>query len=251
MICLLNFEAGYGNKAAIRVDALEIRTGEIMGILGRNGSGKSTLLRALVGILSYRGEALADGKEIKSLSHRERARKIAYLPQQLSLPRMDIQTLAAHGRFARMSFSKVQGEADRAAVKKALEETGLWEERGRCVADLSGGERQRAYLAMVLAQDADYLLLDEPGASLDIAHQIETMDLLRRLADRGKGIVITSHDLPQAAACSDRICLIENGKKTACLSPEELADDTDLLRRAMGVTLVRTEKGIYPYGLEK
>jgi iron complex transport system ATP-binding protein len=164
---------------------------------------------------------------------------------------MSVGTLVAHGRFARMSFSKTMGVKDREAVRHALEMTGLWEERHRSVAELSGGERQRAYLAMVLAQETEYLLLDEPAASLDIAHQIEIMELLKQLSSDGRGIVITSHDLPQSAAYCDRICVIDRGRAALAIPAAELAEKTEMLRETLGVTLTPAGKGLYPYVLDR
>ena len=251
MIELKDFRAGYKGVEKIRIDDLRIEPGRILGLLGRNGSGKSTFLKALVGIIPYGGHAILDKTETSSMSHRERARRIAYLPQQLAPVSMSVGTLAAHGRFARMSFSKVMGEKDREAVRHALEMTGLWEERHRSVAELSGGERQRAYLAMVLAQETEYLLLDEPAASLDIAHQIEIMELLKQLSSDGRGIVITSHDLPQSAAYCDRICVIDRGRAAPAIPAAELAGKTEMLRETLGVTLTPAGKGLYPYVLDK
>ena len=251
MIELKDFRAGYKGVEKIRIDDLTIEPGRILGLLGRNGSGKSTFLKALVGIIPYGGHAILDKTETSSMSHRERARRIAYLPQQLSPVSMSVGTLAAHGRFARMSFSKVMGEKDREAVRHALEMTGLWEERHRSVAELSGGERQRAYLAMVLAQETEYLLLDEPAASLDIAHQIEIMELLKQLSSDGRGIVITSHDLPQSAAYCDRICVIDRGRAAPAIPAAELAGKTEMLRETLGVTLTPVGKGLYPYVLDR
>lgn len=251
MIELKDFRAGYKGVEKIRVDELRIEPGRILGLLGRNGSGKSTFLKALVGIIPYGGHAILDKTETSSMTHRERARRIAYLPQQLSPVSMSVGTLVAHGRFARMSFSKVMGEKDREAVRHALEMTGLWEERHRSVAELSGGERQRAYLAMVLAQETEYLLLDEPAASLDIAHQIEIMELLKQLSSDGRGIVITSHDLPQSAAYCDRICVIDRGRAALAIPAAELAEKTEMLRETLGVTLTSAGKGLYPYVLDR
>lgn len=251
MIEFKDFRAGYKGVEKIRIDDLRIEPGRILGLLGRNGSGKSTFLKALVGIIPYGGHAILDKTETSSMSHRERARRIAYLPQQLAPVSMSVGTLAAHGRFARMSFSKVMGEKDREAVRHALEMTGLWEERHRSVAELSGGERQRAYLAMVLAQETEYLLLDEPAASLDIAHQIEIMELLKQLSSDGRGIVITSHDLPQSAAYCDRICVIDRGRAAPAIPAAELAGKTEMLRETLGVTLTPAGKGLYPYVLDK
>ena len=251
MIELIDFRAGYRGEEKIRIDKLKIESGRILGLLGRNGSGKSTFLKAMVGIIPYEGHALLDETETSEMTHRERAGRIAYLPQQLSPVNMSVGTLAAHGRFARMSFSKVMGEKDREAVRHALEMAGLWEERHRSVAELSGGERQRAYLAMVLAQETEYLLLDEPAASLDIAHQIEIMELLKQLSSDGRGIVITSHDLPQSAAYCDRICVIDRGRAAAAISAAELAGKTEMLRETLGVTLTPAGKGLYPYVLDR
>lgn len=251
MIELKDFRAGYKGVEKIRIDDLRIEPGRILGLLGRNGSGKSTFLKALVGIIPYGGHAILDKTETSSMTHRERARRIAYLPQQLSPVSMSVGTLVAHGRFARMSFSKVMGEKDREAVRHALEMTGLWEERHRSVAELSGGERQRAYLAMVLAQETEYLLLDEPAASLDIAHQIEIMELLKQLSSDGRGIVITSHDLPQSAAYCDRICVIDRGRAAPAIPAAELAGKTEMLRETLGVTLTPAGKGLYPYVLDR
>ena len=251
MIELKDFRAGYKGVEKIRVDELRIEPGRILGLLGRNGSGKSTFLKALVGIIPYGGHAILDKTETSSMTHRERARRIAYLPQQLSPVSMSVGTLVAHGRFARMSFSKIMGVKDREAVRHALEMTGLWEERHRSVAELSGGERQRAYLPMVLAQETEYLLLDEPAASLDIAHQIEIMELLKQLSSDGRGIVITSHDLPQSAAYCDRICVIDRGRAALAIPAAELAEKTEMLRETLGVTLTPAGKGLYPYVLDR
>ena len=251
MIELKDFRAGYKGVEKIRVDDLRIEPGRILGLLGRNGSGKSTFLKALVGIIPYGGHAILDKTETSSMTQRERARRIAYLPQQLSPVSMSVGTLVAHGRFARMSFSKIMGVKDREAVRHALEMTGLWEERHRSVAELSGGERQRAYLAMVLAQETEYLLLDEPAASLDIAHQIEIMELLKQLSSDGRGIVITSHDLPQSAAYCDRICVIDRGRAALAIPAAELAEKTEMLRETLGVTLTPAGKGLYPYVLDR
>jgi iron complex transport system ATP-binding protein len=251
MIELKDFRAGYKGVEKIRVDELRIEPGRILGLLGRNGSGKSTFLKALVGIIPYGGHAILDKTETSSMTHRERARRIAYLPQQLSPVSMSVGTLVAHGRFARMSFSKIMGVKDREAVRHALEMTGLWEERHRSVAELSGGERQRAYLAMVLAQETEYLLLDEPAASLDIAHQIEIMELLKQLSSDGRGIVITSHDLPQSAAYCDRICVIDRGRAAPAIPAAELAGKTEMLRETLGVTLTPAGKGLYPFVLDR
>ena len=251
MIEMTDFRAGYRGEEKIRIDSLRIEPGQILGLLGRNGSGKSTFLKALAGIIPYEGSAVLDRTEMSAMPHRERAGRIAYLPQHLLPAGMSVSTLAGHGRFSRMPFSKVMGEKDREAVRNALEMTGLWEQRHRRVAELSGGERQRAYLAMVLAQETEYLLLDEPAASLDVSHQIEIMELLKKLSSDGRGIVITSHDLPQSAAYCDCICVIDRGRAAPAIPAAELAGDKEKLRETLGVTLTPAGKGLYPYVLDR
>ena len=163
MICVRDFCAGYDGRVVLRADALDLREGRVCGLLGRNGSGKSTLLKAVCALGPYQGSVLVDGNEVSDLQRIERARRVAYLPQSLAVPQMSVRTLVSHGRFARMSASKVLGDQDRLRVEEAMRSVGVDGMAGRELPELSGGERQLAYLAMVVAQDAPMLLLDEPG----------------------------------------------------------------------------------------
>ena len=253
MLELRKFKAGYGAKSLLALDALELAPGRITTVLGRNGSGKSTLLRAIVGIVPYEGVVKLDGVELRTLSRPERARRIAYLPQTLPVPELDLYTLVSHGRFSRLGFSRRLGERDRTAIRSAMEAADVWPLRHRRAGDISGGERQRAYLAMVIAQDADFLLLDEPEASMDVAHQLKLAELFRELAARGKGIVVSSHDLPLSFAVSNRIVLLAEGGTAAEGTPEELIGMQEVMRRAMGASLVpaRNGGGLFPYVIAK
>ena len=252
MICLRDVAVGYGERAVLRVDGLELAPGEVSALVGRNGCGKSTLLRALVGILPHEGEVLVDGHEVAALPHRERARLLAYLPQSLRVADLTVAALVAHGRYARLSgVSKTLGAADREAVGRAMEVADVSWLADRTLAELSGGERQRAYLAMVVAQDTPYLLLDEPGTYMDAEHRLLLGTFLARLAREGRGVVVTSHDLPEAFSVADRVCLVADGGLVASDAPERLAARPDVVRAAMGVSVVpeRTEGALYPYAL--
>ncbi len=253
MLELRDLKTGYGSKAVLQLDELDFLAGQITTILGRNGSGKSTLLRSIRGMIPCSGSVRLDGEDIHELPPRERAKRVAYLPQTLSVPEMDVYTLVSHGRFCRQHPSGRLSEADREAVQHAMEEADVWHLRSRRLRQISGGERQRAYLAMVIAQDAKFLLLDEPEASMDIAHQMELAGRFRALAERGKGLIISSHDLPMSFARSDRIILLAEGKKLAEGTPAQLAAQPEIMRRAMGaaVALAGSGEGVFPYVIVK
>ena len=137
MIELREVTLGYGEQVLLRVDELTLPRGRITAVIGRNGCGKSTLLRALVGVLPYGGSIRLDGDELRSLSHRERARRVAYLPQTLSTPAMSVHTLVGHGRFARLGPLQSLSRADRSAIQQAMELTDVWELRHALVRDPS------------------------------------------------------------------------------------------------------------------
>lgn len=256
MIKIENLHAGYG--VGEKSDFLNIKNavfeeGKITGIVGLNGSGKSTLLKTVIGINSISsGDILIDGKKVKSLGHKGRAREVAYLPQSYAVPNMDIYTLVSHGRFPYLGFSKVLGQRDIQLVENALHLTDLWEFREKNLSEISGGQRQRAYLAMVIAQDTKYLLLDEATSSLDIKHQLEILNVLKKLAAQGRGIVITCHDLPQSFSVCNKIYLLEKGAVAAEGSPEEIAVGEKLLK-VMGVGVKKSElaESLYEYQLVK
>ena len=219
---------------ALAVDSLELNDGQVSALVGRNGCGKSTLLRCLAGVLPHEGSVLLDGVELGSIGHKERARHLAYLPQELGCPRMDVYTLACHGRFATLGAVRTLGERDRRLVREAMQLTGVWELRDRPLADVSGGELQRAYLAMVVAQDAGTLLLDEPSAHLDAQRGWELAKLLRRLADEGLAVVVATHDVESVFSCADKVCLMADGRVIA-QGPPGAVDKSGAVPSALGV----------------
>jgi iron-chelate-transporting ATPase len=197
----------------------------VVGLIGHNGSGKSTLVKLLArqqpassGMIRY------EGTPLRGWSDRAFARKVAYLPQQTpAAAGMLVKELVALGRYPWHGALGRFGEADRAKVAEAMQLTGIEPFADRLVDTLSGGERQRVWLAMLMAQDARCLLLDEPISALDIAHQVEVLSLMRRLADdHGIGIIVVLHDVNMAARFCDEILALHSGRLIARGSPDEI-----------------------------
>lgn len=252
MIELRNVSIGYENKIIINNLSADFSEGEFTCIIGKNGSGKSTLLKAIDGILSYRGQILSDGIEIMKLSRKDRAKKIAYLPQIRQIPDIEVQTLIAHGRFPHLGFSRTMSKEDNDKVLHAAKLTSVHNILHRHVAELSGGERQRVYLAMVIAQDAETILLDEPTTYMDINNQIEIMNILSALNREGKNIIMVAHDLPQAFTYGTEIKILHDGTIIESGHPDGLCMSTKL-KNIFGIALEksRSSKELYEYHLVK
>lgn len=216
---------GYGARAVLDGVHLTIRRGEVTALIGPNGSGKSTLLRTLVRLLAPTdGTVLIDGRAIHELSSREVARQMAALPQQPEIPAgLTVRELVEQGRYPHRGPLRTYGAADRAAVERALDETGMISFANRPLDELSGGERQRAWIALALAQDTPILLLDEPTTFLDLGHQFEVLELIGRLrAQNGLTVVLVLHDVNQASRHADRIVALDQGMIVADGPPAEV-----------------------------
>lgn len=197
--------------------------GGVIGLIGPNGAGKSTLVRAVAGLIPAEGAILIDGASIASMPLRDRARRIAYLPQGQSVHwPLTVARLVALGRLPHLAPFARPGAADAQAIESALERTELLSLRDRPVDELSGGERARVLLARALAVEAPLLLADEPLAALDPAHQIDVMALLRAEAARGATVIAVLHDLTLAARWCDRLLLIDQGRLVADGKPAEV-----------------------------
>ncbi|MBD9528731.1 ABC transporter ATP-binding protein [Paracoccus sp. PAR01] len=205
--------------------------GGITGIIGANGSGKTTMLRAMAGLLPpEHGLVRHQGQDIPTLPPRARARRIAMLPQSAAAPPgLTVRQLVARGRTPWMRPFLPMGPADRAAVDRALQAVGLVDLAARPVDSLSGGQRQRAWIALVLAQECDTILLDEPLNFLDLPHQAELVGLLRQLGET-RSVVMILHDLTIAARVCDQVLALREGRLVAIgppgtvLSPEPLRE---------------------------
>lgn len=207
-------EAGYESRRVLHGITLDIAAGQSAAIIGPNGSGKSTLLKCMARLLQpWKGSVLLDGQPLGARPTREIAKRVAVLSQNpVAPPELTVAELAGYGRYPHVSWSERFGSADHAAVDRAIEACALRELAGRKLATLSGGERQRAWLAMALAQEPRILLLDEPIAALDIAHQLELLELLKTLNARdGITVVMVLHDINLAMRYADRMVLMKAG----------------------------------------
>jgi iron complex transport system ATP-binding protein len=212
----------YGDRLVVEELALEVAPGRITAIVGANGCGKSTLLRALARLLSpTSGQIVLDGVELNSRPTKEIARLIGLLPQSPIAPEgIVVSDLIGRGRHPHQRVFARWSRADDEAVAAALDATGIADLADRPVDELSGGQRQRVWIAMALAQATDILLLDEPTTFLDVAHQIEVLDLLADLnRARGTTIVMVLHDLNLAARYADEIVAVCRGRVHAIGSP--------------------------------
>ncbi len=200
---------------ALRDVDLELVQGEILALVGPNGSGKSTLLAALARDTPPRqGRVQLDGVDAWQWRRRRFARRVARLPQEPRCPEgLTVEALVAAGRNPHRGWLAPASPADRRAVAEALAWMDLDELRSRPVVTLSGGERRRAWLAMVLAQEAPVLLLDEPASNLDLRQRWEVLALLRRLnEERGTTMAVVLHDLEEAAWLAHRVAVVKRGR---------------------------------------
>ncbi|HYK72842.1 MAG TPA: ABC transporter ATP-binding protein [Pseudoneobacillus sp.] len=218
----------YGEALIIDELNLKIPKGEITVFIGGNGCGKSTLLRSIARLLKpVSGSILLEGAAIAKQSTKEIAKRMAILPQSPSAPEgLTVLQLVKQGRYPYQSWLKQWSEDDEKKVKDALKATGLEELQERAVDSLSGGQRQRAWIAMTLAQDTDIILLDEPTTYLDMAHQIEILDLLFELNENEKRtIVMVLHDLNLACRYAHNIVAIKDKRIYAQGNPELIIND--------------------------
>ncbi len=220
-----NLELGYGNRTVVENLDLQVPPGRITCIVGANACGKSTLLRSMSRLLSPRGgHVLLDGKDVHRLPAKKLARTLGLLPQSPIAPEgIVVADLVGRGRHPHQRVLSRWSREDDAAVADALAATHTTELAERSVDELSGGQRQRVWIAMVLAQQTDLLLLDEPTTFLDVSHQVEALDLLTDLnRDRGTTIVMVLHDLNLAARYADHLVAMADGSIYASGDPSEV-----------------------------
>jgi iron complex transport system ATP-binding protein len=227
----------YGDRIVADRLTTAIPAGKVTTIIGPNGCGKSTFLRAIARLLKPKaGRVLLDGKAITSMRTRELAKVLGLLPQSPTAPEgLSVADLVAKGRHPHQSWLRQWSSDDETEVDAALRLTGMHELADRAVDELSGGQRQRAWISMALAQETDVLLLDEPTTYLDLAHQVEVLDLVDKLhVDLGRTIVMVLHDLNLAVRYSDHLIVMCEGRIVASGPPEELIT-AELLRDVFGL----------------
>jgi iron complex transport system ATP-binding protein len=230
----------YQDKAVLNDIDLAIQPGELVGVIGPNGSGKSTLIKCLSRALTpQRGRVWLNGSELVSLSQQHIAQHVAVVSQAVELPPgFTAFEIVMMGRVPHLAWWQNENARDKEIARAALEATGTWALADRLVNHLSGGERQRVVIARALAQEPQILLLDEPTAHLDIKHQIEVMELVRRLnRERGLAVLVVSHDLNLAAQYCSRLVLFKEGRVYTSGLPRDVIA-SDVLREVYGVELL-------------
>ncbi|WP_299570034.1 ABC transporter ATP-binding protein [uncultured Williamsia sp.] len=228
---------GYGGRTIVDGLSVDIAAGAITAIVGPNACGKSTLLRGLSRLLSpTRGQVVLDGRDISALKTKDVARRLGLLPQTSIAPEgITVADLVARGRFPHQRVLRQFSRDDERAVTDAMAATGVDALAGRPVDELSGGQRQRVWVAMVLAQQTPVILLDEPTTFLDIAHQIELLDLFGRLnRSQGSTIVAVLHDLNHACRFADVVIAMKDGAIVAQGAPADVIT-ADLVEDVYGL----------------
>jgi iron complex transport system ATP-binding protein len=227
----------YGRREVLRGLDCAFPDEQITAIVGANASGKSTMLRAMARLVKPQaGSVLLDGADIATLPTRDVARRVGFLPQSPVAPEgLTVGDLVSRGRYPHQRLGRPQSAHDRERIAWALDATGTTDLRDRPLDQLSGGQRQRVWIAMVLAQDTGVLLLDEPTTYLDLAHQLEVLDLLAELNERdGRTIVLVLHDLNQACRYAHHLVAMRDGKVYAAGPPREIVD-AELVHAVLGL----------------
>lgn len=220
-----SIRVGYENKTIVHGLSLQIPDGKITTIIGSNGCGKSTLLKAITRILKHEsGQVILDGQNISKMKTKDLAKELAILPQSPeSAHGLTVEELVSYGRFPYQKGFGNLSQKDKDVIDWALQVTKTEDFRVQSVDALSGGQRQRVWIAMALAQETDIIFLDEPTTYLDMAHQLEVLELLYRLnEEQGRTIVMVLHDLNQAARFSDYIVALSQGELVKFGTAEEV-----------------------------
>ncbi len=259
MLEVHNLYAGYDGYNILQDVSLQIPEGKITMMIGPNGCGKSTLLKTMAGIITpQKGEVLLDGVSLKGMKRRQVAKRLALLPQSPLVPEgLRVRELVQYGRFPYQKTMRSLNRQDLEIVAWAMKKTGVLVHADAYVNELSGGQRQRVWIAMALAQKTGILLLDEPTTYLDIAHQLEILELLRDLnREEQTTIILVIHDLNQAAKFADHVIGMKQGRALYCGKAQEVIREQQLLQLFdIHAKIVQDEEHGYPicmdYALHK
>jgi iron complex transport system ATP-binding protein len=234
-----NVTVTLGNRRVLDDISLEADFGSVLAVLGPNGAGKTTLLKAAAGMLEHGGRVELCGADTARMSPRERGMRLAFVPQRSQLnARLPVYTIVSHGRYAHRGGLARLSAHDRQAIVSAMARADVTELAARELPELSHGEQRRVLLARALATEARVLLLDEPTASLDIAHALALFATLRALAQDGYCVVMVLHQLDDALRFTDRALLLQQGRLIACGSTHSVITP-DHVRRVYGVQLLQ------------
>lgn len=221
-----------GGALVLRGVSLDLSAGEWLSLIGPNGAGKSTLLRTVAGLVAYRGTIRLDGTELRALSRRAAARRVAFVPQTPLLPpEMTVAEYVLLGRTPHLGYFAVESERDRTAAAAALARLDLDRFATRRLGSLSGGEAQRSVLARALAQEVPLLLLDEPTTSLDVGRQQQVLELVEELREeQGLTVLSAMHDLTLAGQYAERLVMLAAGRVVASGTPAEVLTEQKIAR---------------------
>lgn len=250
MLKINDLNVKIGEKHILNNLSVDFENGAITCILGANGCGKTTLLRSIDGLTKCSGSIIFNEKDVKNMSIKERAKVIAFLPQKRPTPKIEGGLLIEHGRFPHLNFMKTLDEKDIEIVNKAIEMTSTENLINKLLTKMSGGEQQRVYIACALAQETDILLLDEPTTHLDLQSQIDILNLMKKLKETGKTIIVVLHDIVQAFSISDKIILMKDGEIIDYGSPEDVCQNGKV-KDVFGFDIERddSQNALYPFKL--
>lgn len=228
MIAVEDVSVSFDDVTVLDSVSVAAESGELVGLVGPNGSGKTTLLRTISGALTPdRGRVRIDGDDVHAISSRAASQRVAVVPQDTSISfSFDVRRIVGMGRTAHRGRFESMTVEDRMAIENAMERTGTAQFAERSINAISGGERQRVLLARAIAQETPALLLDEPTASLDVNHGIETLQLVRSLVDDGTAAIAAIHDLDLAARYCDSLVLLSDGDVVATGPPESVLTES-------------------------
>ena len=225
MLKIDSLTVAYGDKTVLRDVSFEVLPGEILALIGPNGAGKSTLVRAASGVVPIVSGQVSVGKhDLTGLTHNQRAKILAVVPQARQLGgAFSVEQAVMMGRTPYLNWLGQESEADKAAVRLALQQTCLDIFADRQIAQLSGGEQQRVLLARALAQSTPVLMLDEPTNHLDLQHQTNLLSLVKRLAQENQlAVLMALHDLNLVSFFADKVALLVEGELRCLGTPQEV-----------------------------
>jgi iron complex transport system ATP-binding protein len=241
-----DLRVSFGPSTALDGVSVTVAAGEWVALIGPNGAGKTTMLRAIAGLTHSAGGIVLAGQPARQLSHRKRARLIAYVPQHPQLPpEMTGLDYVLLGRTPHLGYFAVESEGDRRICLDLLDRMALTDMAGRRLATMSGGEAQRLVLTRALAQQAPILVLDEPTSALDLGRRVDALELIDEMrSERSLTVLSAIHDLTLAGQFADRLVLLRHGKVAADGEPADVLRD-DLLSETFGggVGVLRTASG--------
>ncbi|MBT6466942.1 MAG: ABC transporter ATP-binding protein [Kordiimonadaceae bacterium] len=240
-----NINLDINNNSILEDVTITLNRGEMVGLIGPNGAGKTSLLKCILGLLEVKsGSISVDNKNIDDLILKERAKKMAYFAQGAPIywP-LTVENVVGLGRVPHLNQWQKISEDDEKIIESAMEKTNCISLKGRLVTSLSGGERARVLLARALATRAPYIMADEPIASLDPAHQLQVMEILKKLSKNNNGVMVVMHDLSLALRYCDRLILLDSGKLIGQDTPDIILSD-DKLASVFGIRASRwTDSG--------